>query len=58
VLPNWVAYLGYTVAAVLFVVPLVSSPIGLAMPVFLFATSVMILVLRQFSAGGDFDAES
>jgi len=58
VLPNWVAYLGYTVAAVLFVVPLVASPMGLAMPVFVFATSLMILVLRQFSASVDFDAES
>lgn len=57
VLPNWVAYLGYTIAAVLFVVPLVSAPMGLAMPVFVFATSVMILVLRQFSGSGDFDAE-
>lgn len=49
VLPSWVGYLGYAVAAVLFVVPIVASPMGLAMPIFVFTTSVMILVVRQLS---------
>lgn len=51
VLPNWVGYLGYLVAAVLFVVPVVYSPLGLAMPIFVFVSSVMILVHRRDEAG-------
>jgi hypothetical protein len=47
VLPNWVAYVGYTVALILFVVPLISSPFGLAMPVFVLLTSATILLLRE-----------
>lgn len=41
----------YLVAAVLFVVPVVYSPLGLAMPIFVFVSSVMILVHRRDEAG-------
>jgi hypothetical protein len=52
VLPSWVAYVGCGVALILFVVPLVSSPFGLAMPVFVLVTSATILVLRERLAPG------
>jgi hypothetical protein len=58
VLPNWVAYVGYAAALILFVVPLVSSPFGLAMPIFVLLTSATILLLRQRLSTSDDDAAS
>lgn len=46
VLPNWLAYLGYAVAAALFVFPLVTDPIGLAFPAWVLVVSVTIAFTR------------
>lgn len=46
-LPTWVGYLGYAVAAVLFLIPVVESSVGLGMPVFVLVVSVTILAVRR-----------
>lgn len=46
VLPNWLAYLGYGGAAVLFLFPLVADPIGLAFPAWVLVVSVTIAFTR------------
>lgn len=47
VLPNWLGYLGYVAAVILFTVPIIASPLGLAMPVYVLVVSVTILVVRS-----------
>jgi hypothetical protein len=46
-LPKWVSYIGYLTGAVLFVFPLVFEPLGIALPVWVFVVSVVILVIRR-----------
>jgi hypothetical protein len=42
--PSWVAYFGYALAGLMFLVPIVATPLGLALPLFVFVSSVVILV--------------
>jgi hypothetical protein len=53
VVPNWLAYVGYTVAFGLFFMPLVTTPLGLGLPLFVLVASVTILVTRARSHEGD-----
>lgn len=53
VVPNWLAYVGYTVAFGLFFVPFVTTPLGLGLPLFVLISSVTILVTRARSHEGD-----
>jgi hypothetical protein len=53
VVPNWLAYVGYTVAFGLFFMPLVTTPLGLGLPLFVLIASVTILVSRARSHEGD-----
>jgi hypothetical protein len=45
-LPNWLAYVGYVGAAVLFLFPAVSDPVGLGFPSWVLIVSVTIAVTR------------
>lgn len=45
-LPNWLAYVGYVGAAVLFLFPTVSDPVGLGFPSWVLIVSVTIAVTR------------
>lgn len=45
-LPSWLAVVGYLFGVVLFVVPLVSRPIGLAFPIWVLIVSVTLLIVR------------
>lgn len=49
VVPNWLAYLGYFVALVMFAIPIVSEPIGLGLPGFALVASITILLTRSRS---------
>lgn len=49
VVPNWLAYLGYAVAGVMFAVPIVSEPVGLGLPAFVLVSSITILATRRRS---------
>ena len=51
VVPPWLAYFGYAVAAAMFFVPLVTSPLGVGLPLFVLVASVTILVSRTASEG-------
>jgi hypothetical protein len=53
VVPNWLAYVGYTLAFFMFFVPFVATPLGLGLPVFVLVASVTILVTRARSHEGD-----
>lgn len=44
VLPSWMAILGYATGLVLFVVPLVTEPVGLLFPGWVFVLSVVMMV--------------
>jgi hypothetical protein len=46
VMPNWLAYIGYAIALSMFVVPVVTTPLGLGLPLFVMIASVTILVIR------------
>jgi hypothetical protein len=56
-LPRWLAVAGYAVGLVLLLVPLVTSPLGIGFPVWIFVISTTILVLsyrhRGENAGAD-----
>lgn len=47
VVPTWLSYLGYAIALVMFVVPIVSTPMGIGLPVFVLVASVTILFSRR-----------
>lgn len=49
VVPNWLAYLGYFVAVVMFAVPIVSEPVGLGLPGFVLVASITILLTQRRS---------
>lgn len=49
VLPAWVGIIGLCVAIVLFVVPLVSDPLGYAFPIWVLLVSLVIIVARRRS---------
>jgi len=46
VLPSWLAFLGYVIGLILFVVPLVTQPAGLAFPAWVLIVSVVLMVKR------------
>jgi hypothetical protein len=46
VLPSWLAIVGYVSGLMLFVVPLVTQPVGLAFPVWVFIVSVVMMLKR------------
>ncbi len=46
VMPNWLAYIGYAIALAMFVVPIVTTPLGIGLPLFVMVASVTILVIR------------
>lgn len=50
VVPAWVAYLGYGLAGVMFFVPIVATPMGLGLPLFVFVSSVVILFVAETEA--------
>ena len=50
-LPRWLAVLGFIIALLMFVLPLVIEPLGGAFPVWVSLVSVVILVVRPGPAG-------
>jgi len=46
VLPTWLAFAGYACGVVLFVVPLVTQPIGLLFPAWVLIVSLVMLIIR------------
>lgn len=52
VMPRWLAYFGYVMGLALFVIPLISQPIGLGFPTWVLIVSVTIL-FSQGAAGSD-----
>ncbi len=50
VVPVWLAYLGYVLAAAMFAVPIVATPLGFGLPVFVFVSSLVILLVQSQSA--------
>lgn len=46
VLPTWLAVLGYLMGLAMFVVPIVTQPLGLAFPAWVFIVSVVMLINR------------
>jgi hypothetical protein len=57
-LPRWLAWVGYGLGVVLFVVPFLTDPIGVVFPVWVMLVSVVILASRTRELGDDDDAES
>jgi hypothetical protein len=53
VVPNWLAYVGYSLAFVMFFVPFVATPLGLGLPMFVLVASSTILVNRAFLEEGE-----
>ena len=49
VLPSWLAVVGYAAGLVMFVTPFVTLPLGYVFPVWVFAVSVVLLVVRPSS---------
>ncbi len=49
VVPRWLAYFGYAMAAAMFFVPIVTTPLGVGLPLFVLVASVTILVSRRSS---------
>jgi hypothetical protein len=47
VMPRWLAYFGYVMGLALFITPLISQPIGLGFPAWVFIVSVTILFSRR-----------
>lgn len=47
VVPVWVAYFGYALAGVMFLIPILATPLGLGLPLFVFVSSVVILVVVE-----------
>lgn len=46
VLPSWVAVAGYLLGAMMFIVPIVWRSLGLGFPVWVFAVSIVLLVVK------------
>jgi hypothetical protein len=46
VLPSWLAIVGYVIAVVMFVFPLVAEPLGLGFPTWVFIVSIVIFLHR------------
>ena len=47
VVPTWLSYVGYVLAVVMFIVPIVTTPVGLGLPAFVLVASVTILFTRR-----------
>ena len=46
VMPNWLAYLGYATAILLFLFPIVAQPLGIAFPLWVLVVSITIALTR------------
>ncbi len=46
-LPSWLAYLGYAAGTVLVVIPMISQPVGLGFPLWVFVVSVTMLIAKS-----------
>jgi hypothetical protein len=46
VMPNWLAYLGYATAILLFLFPLVAQPLGIVFPLWVLVVSITIALTR------------
>lgn len=51
VVPKWLGYAGLVLAVAMFLLPVVWSPIGLGLPVFVLITSLVVLLTRSFEPG-------
>ncbi len=47
VVPRWLAYLGYSLAVVMFIVPIVATPMGVGLPAFVLVSSITIFFSRR-----------
>lgn len=47
VVPTWLSYVGYVLAVVMFIVPIVTTPVGLGLPAFVLVASVTIFFTRR-----------
>ncbi len=47
IVPNWLAYLGYALALAMFLAPIVATPLGIGLPVFVFVSSLVILFVAD-----------
>ena len=52
ILPRWLAIVGFTFGSVLFLIPLLASPIGLGFPIWVFVVSIVIVYYRPAAPGG------
>jgi hypothetical protein len=52
VVPRWLSYLGYSLAAVMFLVPIVTTPLGLGLPAFVLVSSVTVFFSRHHIEAG------
>ncbi|HSF87700.1 MAG TPA: hypothetical protein VLG28_18820 [Acidimicrobiia bacterium] len=48
-LPRWLAYWGYLMGAILLLVPFVTEPLGIGLPIWVFVSSVTIIVQQRRS---------
>lgn len=46
-LPRWVAYWGYLNGLILFLVPVITRPVGIGLPIYVLVVSITILVMRS-----------
>jgi magnesium-transporting ATPase (P-type) len=53
VVPRWLAFVGYAMGLVMFIVPLVAEPLGVGFPVWVLIASLTILVGRRRDAPAD-----
>jgi hypothetical protein len=47
IVPNRLAHLGYALAVVMFFAPIVATPLGLGMPIFVFVSSIVIFFVAE-----------
>jgi hypothetical protein len=56
--PTWLAYFGYGLAGVMFLIPIVASPLGLGLPMFVLVSSIVILFVGELQSPHDQSSES
>lgn len=52
IVPNWLGYVGYAFAAAMFLVPIISTSVGLGLPVFVLVSSIVIFFVADVRGGG------
>ena len=50
ILPHWLGIVGYLMALPMFLLPLITQPLGLGFPIWVFLVSVVILAKRLGAA--------